>query len=297
MGDAIREHSDDDQDPKEEFLVECQEETQLKIQDVYGAHCSIVDREYLDNHFPHLEKKLFPTKAKNVKISSEKMTSIGTIIKDIIMPHRKRNIRLHPEFLMLEDAHIKGYLLVTDNQRMYCIDIYNSKNTHITIGTNKERKFSLDTYHMSIQDPLEELLNKFKELQLSANRIKPLGKIRGHDIEIYMDVERPYPPMLRRPLYPAGLETRKEIERHINEILDIDVIRTIGKNEIVEITTPFLITLYDGISRFCGDFRALNNYTKAARYPVPGIPHPRKAFTSQINNQNGLYESLSPEWS
>ncbi|MBW0470820.1 hypothetical protein O181_010535 [Austropuccinia psidii MF-1] len=34
MGDAIREHSDDDQDPKEEFLVEYQEETQLEIQDV-----------------------------------------------------------------------------------------------------------------------------------------------------------------------------------------------------------------------------------------------------------------------
>ncbi|MBW0516442.1 hypothetical protein O181_056157 [Austropuccinia psidii MF-1] len=29
MGDAIRGHSDDDQDPKEEFLVEYQEETQL----------------------------------------------------------------------------------------------------------------------------------------------------------------------------------------------------------------------------------------------------------------------------
>ncbi|MBW0549912.1 hypothetical protein O181_089627 [Austropuccinia psidii MF-1] len=34
IGDAIREHSDDDQDPNEEFLVEHQEETQLSIQDV-----------------------------------------------------------------------------------------------------------------------------------------------------------------------------------------------------------------------------------------------------------------------
>ncbi|MBW0469443.1 hypothetical protein O181_009158 [Austropuccinia psidii MF-1] len=31
MGDAIREHSDDEKDPKEEFLVEYQEETQLEI--------------------------------------------------------------------------------------------------------------------------------------------------------------------------------------------------------------------------------------------------------------------------
>ncbi|MBW0568819.1 hypothetical protein O181_108534 [Austropuccinia psidii MF-1] len=100
-----------------------------------------------------------------------------------------------------------------------------------------------------------------------------LGKIKGHDVEPYLDVERPYPPMLRRPPYPESLETRREIEKHINELLDMDVIRKIGHNEIVEITTPVLITWHDGNSRLCGDFRALNNYTKADRYPIPRIPH------------------------
>ncbi|MBW0576172.1 hypothetical protein O181_115887 [Austropuccinia psidii MF-1] len=178
---------------------------------------------------------------------------------------------------------------------MYGIDIYNSKNRHITIGTNKEKKFSLDIYHISSSDPLAELLNEFREGQFSTtltskqklsllkmlrkNRPafsigeEPLGKIKGHDIELYLDVERPYPPMLRRPPYPASLETRKEIEKHINELLDMDVIRKIGHNEIVEITTPVLITWHDGKSRLCGDFRALNNYTKADRYPIPRIPH------------------------
>ncbi|MBW0501299.1 hypothetical protein O181_041014 [Austropuccinia psidii MF-1] len=102
---------------------------------------------------------------------------------------------------------------------------------------------------------------------------EPLGKIKGHDIELYLDVERPYPPMLRRPPYPASLETRKEIEKHINELLDMNVIRKIGHNEIVEITTPVLITLHDGRSRLCRDFRALKDYTKADRYLIPRIPH------------------------
>ncbi|MBW0465156.1 hypothetical protein O181_004871 [Austropuccinia psidii MF-1] len=102
---------------------------------------------------------------------------------------------------------------------------------------------------------------------------EPLGKIRGHDIEPYLDVERHYPSMLRRPPYPASLETRKEIEKHVNAVLDMDVIRTIGHNKIVEITTPVLITWHDGKYRLCGDFRALNNYTKADRYLIPGIPH------------------------
>ncbi|MBW0508821.1 hypothetical protein O181_048536 [Austropuccinia psidii MF-1] len=34
MGDAIREQSDEDQDPREEFLVEYQEEIPLEIQDM-----------------------------------------------------------------------------------------------------------------------------------------------------------------------------------------------------------------------------------------------------------------------
>ncbi|MBW0534086.1 hypothetical protein O181_073801 [Austropuccinia psidii MF-1] len=114
-----------------------------------GANCSMVARNYLENHFPNWEKQLFPTKAQNFKSSSGKMTSIGTIIKEIIIPHRKGNIRINPEFVVLDDAHIQWLLLGTDYQRMYGIDIYISKNRHIIIGTNKEKKFSLDIYQIS----------------------------------------------------------------------------------------------------------------------------------------------------
>ncbi|MBW0565066.1 hypothetical protein O181_104781 [Austropuccinia psidii MF-1] len=194
-------------------------------------HFSTVAINYLDSHFPNWEKRRFPTKAKNSKSASGKMTSIGTIIKEIIIPHRKGNIRINPEFVVLDDAHIQGLLLGTDYQRMYGIDIYNSKNRHITIGTNKEKRFSLDIYQISAQDPLEELLNEFREGQFSTSLTskqkpsllkmrrknrpafaigeEPSGKFECHDIELYMDVERPYPPMLRRPLYPECLETRK----------------------------------------------------------------------------------------
>ncbi|MBW0523170.1 hypothetical protein O181_062885 [Austropuccinia psidii MF-1] len=168
---------------------------------------------------------------------------------------------------MLEDAHIQGILLGTDYQRMYGIDIDNSQNRHITIGTIKEKKFSLEIYQISTHYLLEELLNEVREGQfrttltskqklsllkmLTKNRQKftiseePLGKIIVHDIELYLDVERPYPPMLRRPPYPESLETRKEIEKNVNELLEIDVFKKIGHNEIVEITTPVIITWND----------------------------------------------------
>ncbi|MBW0567394.1 hypothetical protein O181_107109, partial [Austropuccinia psidii MF-1] len=105
-----------------------------------GENCSIVARKYLDNNFPNWEKQLFPTKAKNFKSASGKTTSIGKIIKEIIIPHRKGNIRLNPEFVVHSDAHIQGYLQGKDYQRMYGIDIYNSENRHITIGTNNKKE-------------------------------------------------------------------------------------------------------------------------------------------------------------
>ncbi|MBW0519531.1 hypothetical protein O181_059246 [Austropuccinia psidii MF-1] len=223
------------------------------------------------------------------------MTSIWTIIKEIIIPHRKGNIGLNPEFVVLDDAHIQWFFLGTDYQSLYGIDIYNSKNRDITIGTNKGKKLSLDIYQISAQYPSYELLNEFREGQFSTNLTskqklsllkilrknkpafaigeEPLGNIRGYDIELYLDVETHYPPMLRRPPFPESLETRKEIEKHINELLDMDVIRKIEHNEIVEITTPVLITWHDGKSRLCEYFRALNNNIKADRYPIPRIPH------------------------
>ncbi|MBW0491504.1 hypothetical protein O181_031219 [Austropuccinia psidii MF-1] len=225
-----------------------------------GAHFSIVSREYMDKYFPNWEKKLLPTKAKSFKSPSGKMKSIGTTIKEIIIPHRKGNIRLNPEFVVLEDAHIQGFLLGNDYQRMYGIDIYNSKNRDIAIGTNN----------------LLKILRKNRPASSIVE--EPLCKFRGHYIELYLDVERPHSPILRRPPYIASLEARKEIEKHINELLYMGIIRKIGHNEIVEITAPFLLTWNDGKSRFCGDFRALNNYTKADRYPIPRIPHALDKF-------------------
>ncbi|MBW0483837.1 hypothetical protein O181_023552 [Austropuccinia psidii MF-1] len=157
---------------------------------------------------------------------------------------------------------------------MYGIDMFNSQNRHITIGSNKEKQFLLDIYKVYTHDPLEELLNEFREGQFSTTLTgkeklsllkmlrknkpafaigeEPLGKIIGHDIDLYQDVERPSTAMLRRPPYAASMETRKEIEKHINELLKMDVIRNIGHNEIVKMNTPVLITWHDGNSRLCG---------------------------------------------
>ncbi|MBW0461070.1 hypothetical protein O181_000785 [Austropuccinia psidii MF-1] len=53
----------------------------------------------------------------------------------------------------------------------------------------------------------------------------------------------------------------------------MNIIRKIGHNDIVEITTPVIITWHDQEYRLCGDLEDLNNQTKADRYPIPKISH------------------------
>lgn len=61
------------------------------------------------------------------------------------------------------------------------------------------------------------------------------------------------------------------LEEHIEALLKLEVIRKVGANENVDITTPVIIAWHNNKSRLVGDFRALNSYTNPDRYPMPKI--------------------------
>ncbi|MBW0518592.1 hypothetical protein O181_058307 [Austropuccinia psidii MF-1] len=98
-----------------------------------------------------------------------------------------------------------------------------------------------------------------------------LGAIIGHEVVIIPNVEKPYPPLLRRPAYPDSPRAREALEVHIKELMYLGVLRKVGHNEQVEVTTPSIITWNNAKSRKVGDFRAPNTYTIPDRYPIPRI--------------------------
>ncbi|MBW0519699.1 hypothetical protein O181_059414 [Austropuccinia psidii MF-1] len=104
-----------------------------------------------------------------------------------------------------------------------------------------------------------------------ASDKEPLEKTSGHEADIILNIERPYPLLLRIPAYPASPKSREALEIHIKELSDLGVIRKVGHNEEVKITTPVIVAWHNGKSRMVGDFRALNTYTFPDRYPIPKI--------------------------
>ncbi|MBW0473156.1 hypothetical protein O181_012871 [Austropuccinia psidii MF-1] len=104
-----------------------------------------------------------------------------------------------------------------------------------------------------------------------ASDKEPLGAIAGHEVEIILNIERPYPLLLGITAYSESPKSRKPLKIHIKELLDLGVIRKFGHNEEVEVTTPVTVAWKNGKSRMVGDFRALNTYTIPDRYPIPKI--------------------------
>ncbi|MBW0552680.1 hypothetical protein O181_092395 [Austropuccinia psidii MF-1] len=113
------------------------------------------------------------------------------------------------------------------------------------------------------------VLYTYKNAFTSDN--EPLGTIKGNEVDITLNIDRPYPPVLRRPAYPASPRAREALEKHIQELIQLGVLRKVGHNEEVEVTTPVIIAWNNDKLRMVGGYRALNTYTIPDRYPIPKI--------------------------
>ncbi|MBW0543518.1 hypothetical protein O181_083233 [Austropuccinia psidii MF-1] len=64
-----------------------------------------------------------------------------------------------------------------------------------------------------------------------ASDDEPLGTIQGHEVDIHLNIDRPYPPVLRRPGYPPSPRVREALEKHIQELIQLGVLRKVGHND------------------------------------------------------------------
>ncbi|MBW0537782.1 hypothetical protein O181_077497 [Austropuccinia psidii MF-1] len=145
------------------------------------------------------------------------------------------------------------------------INILEEVTTRTRIGSSR---VNLKT---RFNTPWKDSVDKNPKENSNNVRQRTFGGVIGHEVDIILYIERPYPPLLKRPAYLESPKSSKALEIYVKELLDLGLIRKVGHNEEVEITTPFIVAWNNGKSRMVGDLRALNTYTIPDRYPIPKI--------------------------
>ncbi|MBW0509748.1 hypothetical protein O181_049463 [Austropuccinia psidii MF-1] len=125
--------------------------------------------------------------------------------------------------------------------------------------------FEVKEVHTHLPQYSEEFHNLINIQDARMCKTKPAR------VDITLNIDRPYPLALRRPPYPASPRAREALEKHIQELIQLGVLRKLGNNEEVEVTTPVVIAWNNDKSMLVEDIRALNTYTAPDRYPIPII--------------------------
>lgn len=197
-------------------------------------------------------------------------------------------------FVVMENMPARYFIVGNNYLVHYRISLLNNERCQFTIGkrvfdfdksinavhlqmgsTNcfaqevaRDAKILAELLHVE-RSGLLKTLERFKSEFETSN--EPFGAIKGHKVEVTLTVENPYPLSLRKVPYPASLRNREAIEEHVHLFTCMGILRKVGANEGVDITTPVIIAWNNGKLRLVGDFRALNTYTTPDRYPMPKI--------------------------
>ncbi|MBW0534540.1 hypothetical protein O181_074255 [Austropuccinia psidii MF-1] len=86
---------------------------------------------------------------------------------------------------------------------------------------------------------LLDVLYTYKNAFASDN--ETLGAIKGNKFDITLNIDSPYPPVLIRPAYPAIPRAREALEKHIQELIQVGLLRKVGHNEEVEVKALLLL--------------------------------------------------------
>ncbi|MBW0535417.1 hypothetical protein O181_075132 [Austropuccinia psidii MF-1] len=200
-------------------------------------------------------------------------------------------------------------ILGNDYLNIYGIDINNHKDQYFIIRENKKQKFAFsnipekilivssnkDTYKEEFETDKPFEAQNYKDPFASDN--EPLGTIEGNDVDITLNIERSHPPVLRRPAYPAIPRAREALEKHIQGLVQLGVLRKVGHNEEIEVKTPIIIAWNNDKYRIFREFGALNTYTVKYRYSIPRIQETltqlsKAKYITSMEALKGFYQTF-----
>ncbi|MBW0507780.1 hypothetical protein O181_047495 [Austropuccinia psidii MF-1] len=177
------------------------------------------------------------------------MYPLGILDTNLVFPHPAGSVRMKTEIVVMNNFTSHHIILGNDYLNIYGIEINNHKDRYFTIGDNERQKFDFsnipkqisvvscveDTYkdefvsNQLVEAKIKPLLSPKMRNELVyvlytynnafASDNEPLGSIRGNEVDITLNIDRPYPPVLRRPAYLASPRAREALAKHIQELI------------------------------------------------------------------------------
>ncbi|MBW0566279.1 hypothetical protein O181_105994 [Austropuccinia psidii MF-1] len=206
-----------------------------------GAFCTCVGNDYPQAILPEWEHHLLPIEGVQFSSASNNMYPLGILDTNIVFQHPTGSIRMKTEIVVMDNCTSQHTIPGNDYLNIYGIDINNHKDRYFTIGDDKRQKIAFSNMPKqisvvsSVKDTCRDkfVSNKLVEANINpslsekmrnelidmlytynnafASDNEPLGAIRGHEIDITLNIDRPYPPVLRRPAYPASPRAREAL--------------------------------------------------------------------------------------
>ncbi|MBW0482310.1 hypothetical protein O181_022025 [Austropuccinia psidii MF-1] len=207
-----------------------------------GAFCTCVGKYYLQAILPGWKHYLLPIEGVQFSSSSNNMYPLGILDTNLVFSHPAGSVIINTEIVVIDNCTSQHIILRNDSLNIYGITINNHKDIYFTIGEDKRQKFAFSNMKKQIsivsskKDTYKEefVANQLVEAQINpslspkmrrelldvvytynnafASENEPLGPIKGHEVDITLNIDRPYPPVLRRPAYPASPRAREALE-------------------------------------------------------------------------------------
>ncbi|MBW0537109.1 hypothetical protein O181_076824 [Austropuccinia psidii MF-1] len=175
-----------------------------------GVFCTCVGKDYLQVILLEWKNHLLPMEGVQFSSSRNNMYPLDILDTNIVFPHPAGSIRMKTEIIVMDNCTSQHILLGNDYLKIYSIDINNYNDRYLTIGEGKRKKFAFS--------------NMKKQIATISCAMK------GREVDITLNIDRPYPPVLRKPAYPASPKARQALEKNIQELIQLGVLSKVGHN-------------------------------------------------------------------
>ncbi|MBW0461840.1 hypothetical protein O181_001555 [Austropuccinia psidii MF-1] len=182
-------------------------DTEARVNLDIGACCTCVGKYHLLAILPGWKNHLLPIEGVQISSSSNNMYPLGILDTNLVFTHPAGST----DISQLEKIKDKNLLFPICQKQISIISSVKDTYRDEFVDNQLFEAQINPALSPKMRHDLIDVLYTYRNAFDSDN--EPLGAIKGHEAYITLNIDRPYPPVLRRPAYPASTRAREALEK------------------------------------------------------------------------------------